>query len=427
MNNQPLQAVILAAGESSRFWPLNAKHKSLLKIMGRPLIWYVIDGLRKIGVKDVVVVQGPNRLVEKELKNLPFCIENVQYAIQREPKGMGDAIMSARDHITGQFFVLNAGRIDCQDIAALMLDKSKQSGAKMVLAGQETKNPWLYGVARLEGDKVIEVIEKPEEGKEPSNIKVTGVYLLDNLIFDYLQKTVGSSSRNDEFEVAMSLYAKDHDSRMIILDKDYSSVSLKYPWQLFDARNYLFGKFLTKPEIAKSAWIAKNAVIEGNVVIGENVKIFEGAVVKGPCYIGDNSIIGNNSIVRDRCDLEDGAMVGALCEVGRTIFQPDVHIHSGYFGDSILSSGVRVGAGMITANKRNDREEIAARVKKEKNGVKVPSKVATGMKALGAIIGQDSKIGVRCTVMPARFIGKGCQVGPGAVVMRNVDDGTSVG
>ena len=107
---------------------------------------------------------------------------------------------------------------------------------------------------------------------------------------------------------------------------------------------------LTKKTIAKSAQIAKNAVIEGNVVIGENVKIYEGAVIKGPCYIGDNSIVGNNTVVRDYCDFEADAMVGALCEVARTIFQPDVHIHSGYFGDSILSSGVRVGAGMITAN-----------------------------------------------------------------------------
>jgi len=425
MSNRPLQAVILAAGESSRFWPLNSKHKSLLKIMGKPLIWYTIDGLRKIGVKDIVIVQSPNRKIEDDLKNPEFNIENIQYAIQQEPKGMGDAIMSAKDRIKGQFFVLNAGRIDCQDIAAKMLEKSRQTGAQMVLAGQVTKNPWLYGVVSLNGDKVLEVIEKPAEGKEPSNIKVTGVYLLDNKIFDYIGNVLGSANHNEEFEVAMSLYAKDNDSRIIILDKDYSSVSLKYPWHLFDASKYLLNRFLTKKIIAKSAQIAKNAVIEGNVVIGENCKIYEGAVVKGPCYIGDNSIVGNNSIVRDYCNLENGAMVGALCEVGRTIFQPDVHVHSGYFGDSILASGVRAGAGVITANVRIDRGIISARVKKEKDGVKVLSKVDTGLKSLGTIVGQNTKISTRVTIMPARFIGKNCQVEPATVVMRNIDDGTT--
>lgn len=426
MNSQPLQAVILAAGESSRFWPLDSKHKSLLKIMGKPLIWYTIDGLRKIGVKDVIIVQGPDRKVEEELGKLPFCVENIQYAIQREPKGMGAAIMSAKGHIKGQFFVLNACRIDCQDIAAKMLEKSRQTGAKMVLAGKETESPWLYGIAKLEGDKVLEVIEKPAEGREPSNIKITGVYLLDNKIFEYVEEVLNSSNYNEEFEVAMSHYAKENDSRVIILDKNRSSVSLKYPWHLFDANKYLMDKFLAKSKIAKSAFVAKNAVIEGNVAIGENCKIYEGAVIKGPCYIGENSVIGNNSIVRDYCDLEAGTLVGALCEVSRTIFQPDVHVHSGYIGDSILSQGVRVGAGVITANVRIDRGPVFARVAKEKDGVKTLAKVDTGMESLGMIVGENSKIGSRVTVMPTRFIGKNCQVGPAKTVTANLEDNSTV-
>jgi bifunctional UDP-N-acetylglucosamine pyrophosphorylase/glucosamine-1-phosphate N-acetyltransferase len=237
---------------------------------------------------------------------------------------------------------------------------------------------------------------------------------------------LGTTHFNQAFEVAVSAYAKENDSRIVVLDEGYKSISLKYPWHLFKDQKYLYDNLLTKKIIAKSAQVAKSAVIEGNVVIGENVKIYEGAVVKGPCYIGDNSIIGNNSIVRDYCDLENGAMVGALCEVGRTIFQPDVHVHSGYFGDSILASGVRVGAGAITANVRVDRGEISARVKKEKNGEKVLSKIDTGLKSLGTIVGENTKIGVRATIMPARFIGKNSQLGPAAVVMRNVDDGTMI-
>jgi UDP-N-acetylglucosamine diphosphorylase / glucose-1-phosphate thymidylyltransferase / UDP-N-acetylgalactosamine diphosphorylase / glucosamine-1-phosphate N-acetyltransferase / galactosamine-1-phosphate N-acetyltransferase len=426
MNNQPLQAVILAAGESSRFWPLNSKHKSLLRIMGKPLIWYTINELIKIGVKEAIVVQGPNRDAEKELSNLPLCIENVRYVIQQEPKGMGNAILSAKDCIKGSFFELNASRINCGDIAKLMIECYRKTGAKMVLAGEKTLTPWLYGVARIEGDRVLEIVEKPAEGEEPSNINVTGIRLFDPGIIKYLEAVEGTRSNNDVLEVAMSLFAKENDTRIVMFDGNTESVSFKYPWHLLAVRDYLLNKFLTKKTIAKSAQIAKNAVIEGNVYIGENVKIYEGAVVKGPCYIGDNSIIGNNSIVRDYCDLENGAMVGALCEMLRTILQPDVHVHSGYFGDSILASGVRVGAGAIVANKRNDRAKISARVKKEKNGEKVLSKVDTGMKALGTIIGENSKLGVRVTTMPARFIGKNCQVGPVAVVMRNVDDGAKI-
>ncbi len=425
MNTEKLQAVILAAGESSRLWPLNGQHKSLLRIMDKPLIWYTIRGLRKTGVGNIVIVQGPDRGIEEELKNFPE-IEDISYAIQPEANGMSGAMMAAQEHVKGQFFVVFAHAVDCDHVCAKMLEKIHHTGAKMVLVGQETQTPWLYGIVGLEGDKVLELIEKPEEGKEPSNIKVKGVYLFDENYFDYLKKVLGTAHFNQEFEAAASAYAKENDARIVLLDKDYQGISLKYPWHLFGVQKYLFDKFLIKKTIAKSAKIAKNAIIESNVFIGENAKIYEGAVIKGPCHIGDNAVVGNNSVVRDYCDLEDGAMVGAFCEVARTIFQSEVHVHSGYFGDSILDRGVRVGAGAITTNVRVDRGEISFLVKKEKNGVKETAKIGTGLKSFGVIIGQNSKIGARATFMPGRFIGKNCQVGSNRLVMRNVEDGGSL-
>jgi bifunctional UDP-N-acetylglucosamine pyrophosphorylase/glucosamine-1-phosphate N-acetyltransferase len=422
MENNPKQAVILAAGESSRFWPLNSKHKSLLRIMGKPLIWYTIEGLRAAGVEDILIVQGPKRDIELELKDLPD-LGNVKYVIQPEANGMSGAMVAAKPYLNGQFFILFAHAVDCLDVVKKMLEKSRQTGAKMVLAGQITDSPWLYGVARLEGDRLYEIVEKPIEGKEPSNIKINGIYLFESRYFDHLQKILGTTHFNQEFEAAASAYAKENDSRIVVLDKDYKGISLKYPWHLFGVQKYIFDKFLTEQNIAKSARIAKSAVISGNVHIGGNVEIHEGAVVKGPCYIGENSVIGNNSIVRDHCDLEKGALVGALAEVARVIFQDNVHVHSGYFGDSIFDSGCRIGAGTVTANARLDRGEIKAQVKREKNGEKKIEMVGTGLKSLGIIIGRNSKIGVNVSLMPGRMIGKGCIAGPGAVLMENLQDG----
>jgi len=211
----------------------------------------------------------------------------------------------------------------------------------------------------------------------------------------------------------------------VVLDKNYPTISFKYPWHLFNAQKYLFDKFLTQSQIDPSAQIAANAIIEGNVMISVNCRIYEGAVIKGPCYIGANSVIGNNSVVRE-CNLEDNNLVGALCEAARVIFQSNVHIHSGYFGDSILSSGVRVGAGTITTNVRFDRGAIIARVKKEQNGIKTLSSVDTGLTSLGVIIGANSQIGARTTFMPGRFIGKNCRINPGQIIMYNLKDNSLV-
>lgn len=419
-----MQAIILAAGESSRFWPLNQKNKCLIRIMGKPLIWYTIEGLRKSGIKDLIIVQDRKREVEKGIGLFRFPNLKIIYIEQTEPKGMGDALWSARNLIKGQFFVLNAEKVDSEAILKKLKTKSEKLKAKSVLAGKKTNTPQLFGMARLKGDRILEIIEKPEKGKEPSDIKVIGIYLLEPGFFEAYDKV---KKHHYDFEDALSLYMKKNDVRIEILDKaEEGKVSLKYPWHLFKAEKYLFDRYL-KRRISKTARIAKNAIIKGKVYIGENAKIFEGAVIKGPCFIGDNCIIGNNSLIREYSNLEDNCLIGAFAEVVRTIFQKDVHIHSGFFGDSIFGSGCRVGAGTITANVRIDRGEIITKLKVlrsrtsllrgKKNG---KLKVKTGLKSLGAIVGENTKIGVHSSLMPGVLIGSDSQIGPGSIVKENI-------
>ena len=109
-----MQAVILAAGESSRFWPLNSKHKSLIKIMGKPLILYLIEALKKEGIKEIIVIQGKKRDIEKELKK--YGIKGVNYLIQPKPLGSGEAILRTEKLVKDQFFVFNSERIDAKRI-----------------------------------------------------------------------------------------------------------------------------------------------------------------------------------------------------------------------------------------------------------------------------------------------------------------------
>ncbi|MCD6148909.1 NTP transferase domain-containing protein [bacterium] len=397
-----MQAVVLAGGRCSRFWPLNKRHKTLLKIMGKPLIFYTIDGLRKLGIKEVIVVQGVKKEIEKELKKYRLAGLKIQYVVQAKPKGMGNALWQARNLIKGQFLVLNAERVDIEEIISNL--KSQMSGLKGLLFGQKTENPQLYGMARIKGDRILGIVEKPKKGKEPSNIKVIGVYLLEPKFFNFYQKVKKSQY---DFEHALSCYVKKNYVRIKILKKsEKETLSLKYPWHLFQVQRYLFDKFLRK-KIENSAKIAKNAIVKGNVYIGRNVKIFEGAVVKGPCYIGDNSVIGNNCLIREYVDLEKNCLVGAMAEVSRSIFQEDVHCHSGYFGDSIFGRGCRLGAGTITANVRIDRKEI-------RSGVK------TGLRSLGAICGEDTKTGIHCSFMPGTLVGPGSQIYPQTLVKGNI-------
>ncbi len=377
-----MQAVILAAGESSRFWPLNDQHKSLFKIMGRPLIWHTIEGLKKAGIKEVVVIQGPRKEIEDSLKS--YDLGEVKYFVQEEPGGMGDALMGARESVSGPFLVVGGHRVDAGDYISEMVKKEKE----VVLLGVKTNQPWHYGILKIEGDKVKDLIEKPEKGQEPSNLKLGAIYLLPPTFFEYHQRL---PKDHYSFEQALKIYIQEEKVGLITAEEDFSS--LKYPWHLFSLTKYLLDKNLGG----------------GKVHIGKNTKIFEGAIIKGPCYIGDGCLIGNNALVRDYTNLEDGVMVGANAEVARCIFQKNAHIHSGFFGDSILGENCRVGAGTVTGNVRLDGGEIRA----------------TGLNSLGVIVGNNTHIGINVSLMPGILIGSNCVIGPSSVVFENIEDNTT--
>ncbi|MCX8190987.1 MAG: NDP-sugar synthase [Candidatus Aenigmarchaeota archaeon] len=406
-----MQAVILAAGASSRFWPLNYKHKSLFKVMGRPIIFYTIEGLKQSGIKDIIIVQSPNRDVENELSSHKIDGVNIKYVVQPQPKGMGDALWHAKDLLKDRFVVLNAERVDIGEI--LKFCEKSYSDFDAILFGQRTKTPDLFGVFELKGDRGVRIVEKPKKGEEPSDIKVVGVYILQKDFFEVYEKV---KKHEYDLEEALSEYMKKKYVKVVIVEKsEEETPSLKYPWHLFDVIRYIFNNHL-ESYIDESAKIGKDVIIEGKVYIGRNVSIFERATIKGPCYIGDNCKIGSNTLIRDYVDLERDVVVGAYAEVTRSIFQEDVHTHSGFFGDSIFGSGCRIGAGCITANVRIDRGEIKSTVKNEK--------INTGRKSLGVIVGRNTKTGVHCSFMPGVLIGSDCVIGPHTTVFENVEDGT---
>ena len=403
-----MQAVILAAGSCSRFWPLGNEHKSLIKIMGKPLIWYVIQALKRARIEEIIIVQRETRDIEKELEQ--YNISGLKYTTQGKPTGTGDAILTTEKLIKDHFFVLNAERLDIEYYVQPVLDKAKEMESQqgVVLVAGKTDTPWIFGILEVKKDKVISLIEKPESGKEPSDLKIVGIYFLPKEFFSYLKRV---PSNPYSLEDALLLYAKEKDERVVMVNCD--TLALKHPWHIFDSNKFLMNRFL-KRKISKKAEIDKSAKIEGDVFIGDNVKVFENAVIKGPCYIGDNCIIGNNSLIREYTNLEKDVLIGAGAEVTRSVFQSGVSVHSGFFGDSIFGRGCKIGAGTITGNVRIDRGNIKSVVKGEK--------IDTGLDSFGVVVGSNTKVGINVSLMPGVFIGSDCVIGPHSLVRKNVED-----
>ncbi len=405
-----MQAVILAAGESSRFYPFNLVHKSLMKIMGKTLIEWTIESLRENGINDIIVVESPKRDVEKEIR-----MKNIEFVIQPEPKGMGNAVLQVENVIKDYFFVVNAYHFDAGEFCKLMEKKREETGADVVLLVKEVEQPWKHGIIIVDenvSDKAIDIVEQPERGKEPSNLGVKGIYLLPPSFFEYYKRI---PEHMYAFEDTLRIFMKEGDVRIVKTEREV--LSLKYPWELLNTAKVLLQKRIKGQIIAESAKIGRNVTIEGDVYIGENTQIFENAVIKGPCYIGNNCVIGNNAIIRENVNIEDNCIIGANCEVARSVIQEGTHTHSGFIADSIIGKNCRIGAGFITANVKMDRGEIKAVVKGKET--------LTGLKRLGVIMGDNTKTGVGVKTMPGVIIGNNCAIGPGTIVFDNVEDNTT--
>jgi len=404
---QSTQAIILCAGKSSRFWPLSEEsHKSSIRIMGRPIIEYTIDSIINSGIKDIILIEQNNSNLKDSIEKRPGI--RLSHVIQKTPKGMGNALKCAEPHIRGQFFVLNPYHHNAEKYVLPMIKKSKETGSQMILLGAPTTTPENYGIFKLDGDIAKSITEKPKKQDAPSNTRAIGIYLLPKDFF----KTYNKIKEHEySFEEALTNYMKEN--TVCITTTKEPTPTLKYPWHLLEFTKTLMGEHL-KQNIRSTP--DKTATIKGVVHIGKNTKIYENALIKGPVYIGDNCIIGNNAIIRDYTNIEDNAIIGTNSEITRTIIQKNTHIHSGFIGDTIIAQNTKIGAGIITANKKIDRTEINTKVKGKKT--------ATNLTSLGAIIGQNTTIGINASIMPGIMIGSNTIIGANTEVSQNIESDT---
>jgi len=402
-----MQAVILSAGESSRFSPFRYfDHKSLVKILGKEILIHTIESIKKSGITDVIIVVSKKEGVKSLLGDGRKFGVKIKYVLQEKPTGAGNGLLLAESLIKGDFFLLNASHIDFAEFKDQMV-KKKSSKDKAIFLAKEQDRLGNFGVLKTKGDKVTGLIEKPGEGKEPSNLRLIGIYLFSK---DFLKTLSQTPDEHYRLESAILNFVKKEQVRFVKTEKE--APSLKYSWDILGVKNYLLSRL--KSFRGRNIHVAKSAEIIGPVVISDNAVIMEGAKIKGPCFIGANTMIGNNAILRGNVDIEENCTIGANMEIKNSLIMSGTKVHSGFIGDSVIGENCRIGADFSTANVRLDRKSIKVRIKEKE--------VDSELKFLGTMIGENTKIGIKVSTMPGIIIGRNSIIGPATVVLRNVPE-----
>ena len=239
------KAVIPAAGLGTRFLPATkATPKEMLPVVDKPAIQYVVEEAVAAGLRDVLMVTGRNKraledhfdknaeledLLEKSgRQDLLAAIRhsselaNMHYVRQGDPRGLGDAVLTAADHVGNEAFAVLLGDdlIDSRDpILPRMIEVHERFGGS-VIALMEVPNSEIsrYGAAAIlhtdDADvvRVIDLVEKPSAQEAPSNFAVLGRYLLAPEIFEALRNTKPGRGGEVQLTDAIQVLAKRADN-----------------------------------------------------------------------------------------------------------------------------------------------------------------------------------------------------------------------
>lgn len=290
-----------------------------------------------------------------------------------------------------------------KSISGLMEFHKRTGGTAMAVA--EVSDPSRFGVVEMKGDTVIGLEEKPRKPK--SNLINAGIYIFQPQIFDLISKTPASPRGEYEITDTLKMLIKEEEVHGYRLDEEWIDVGSS--WDLLKANEILLKGLESKIE----GEVSKNATLIGPVQIGKGTEILSGAHVKGPVTIGKDCEIGPNCRLRPSTYIGDGCKIGNGCEVKNSIIMDGSKVpHINYVGDSILGEKVNLGAGTKIANLRLDGKPISVTLKGKM--------VQTGLRKLGAIIGDDVRVGINASIDAGTIIGEETFIGMGAIVRGSI-------
>jgi bifunctional UDP-N-acetylglucosamine pyrophosphorylase/glucosamine-1-phosphate N-acetyltransferase len=433
-------AVILAAGQGTRM--KSSRPKVLHDILGRPMLAYLIDTLKAVGVEDIVLVVGHQaEAVQAALKDY-----DLRFVVQEPQLGTGHAVhvaMSAVPESTGTVMVLcgDAPLISKESIVALH-QRHKDTGAAITVQTIELADGAHYGrVLRDAAGCVTAVVQAKDSKDQPEILAIreinTGAYCFEaSFLWQGLTKIPKSPVTGEIYLTDLIHIARERGRGVeALVDPDWEALlginsrqelagATRTVKRRINDRHMSQGVTFIDPEtayieplvtIGKDTIIYPNVYLQGKTVIGEDcvieasVKIVDSTLennvhVKMGCVVTQSRVgagvdIGPYAHLRPLSDLRQGVHVGNFVEVKKSVLHEGVKAgHLTYLGDAEVGAGTNVGAGTITCN-------------------------YDGVHKHRTIIGEKAFIGSNTALVAPVTVGAGAYVGAGSTITEDVPPG----
>ena len=262
-----MKGVILVAGKGSRLYPVTkAIAKPLLPLANRMTVEYAFDKLKECGITEICLVVGEN---EQEMRTAlgdgsKFGVA-LTYVVQEKPLGLANAVGYAKDFVGDDDFVLYLGDAIYSDSLQPFIEQFKNAGAANLNLVMHVEDPRRFGVANLDGDRIVKLVEKPAVPE--SNWAMAAMYVFGTQLWRVLPDL--KPSARGEFEIT--------DAIQMMVERGEMVIAGKYVGDWFDTgtresflstSQYLCG---TDAKIDESATVAGG--VGPSVVVGAGARV----------------------------------------------------------------------------------------------------------------------------------------------------------
>jgi glucose-1-phosphate thymidylyltransferase len=299
-----MKALIPSGGAGTRLRPItHTSAKQLVPIANKPILFYGLEALAEAGVREVGLVVGDTapEIEEAVGDGSPWGIE-VTYIPQEAPLGLAHTVLISRDFLGEDDFVMYLGdNVLKGGITNLVRAFTDRPCAAQILLAH-VLDPQRFGVAELDGDRIVRLIEKPEN--PPSDLALVGVYLFTPLIHEAVRAIQPSGRGELEITDAIQwLIDNGHEVRPHLVEgwwKDTGKLN-----DLLDANRLIMEDL--KPE--RSGTVDEASSLVGAVVLQEG-SVVENSTIRGPAVVGRgtrviDTFIGPYTAIGDACVIED--------------------------------------------------------------------------------------------------------------------------
>ncbi len=361
-------AIVLAAGVSSR---MNTKlAKVLHEVCGRPMLWYVLEACRGVGVDKIYVVVGYSA---EQVKERFAGEQDIVWVEQKEQKGTADAVMCCGEYLKdfdGQTLVLcGDGPLIRPQILRTLIEKHEAENPAATLATAVLEDPTGYGrILRDAYGNIQGIVEDSDCSSEQQRIREVNpsYYLFNNRVLYKALEDVKPDNVKGEYYLTDALaliIAAGHKVIAVTAVRPEEAMGVNSRQQLSEAGKIMQQRIQGRlMENGVTIVDPPNTWIDARAEIGQDTVIEPFTYIHGEVKIGQNCRVGPFAFLRSGTVLGDDVVLGVFTEVKNSALADGVRArHHSYIGDAVIGRDVNVGAGSITANydgKQIHRTEI---------------------------------------------------------------------